>query len=238
MALSPELVHRRLRAAVAELPLVARGPLPRLRGGGVAVFPDPVPVLRHALPRRRVRALGRVPVRGRAAGGRGGAGAARRGCARCRNWPSRGASRSRARRSGNALVNAVQFDRELRPGSAMRAAVFEELADPFPRVNWARGVRPAAAGASRRRRWAWRRRWFSCGRWLRPAAFANSVARVFLPASRHRAADPHAARNAHARQRQRDARQRAGRVRVFRRRDSAHGLGALPRGGRLVAGGN
>ena len=85
--------------------------------------------------------------------------------------------------SGNALVNAVQFDRELKQGSAMRAAVFNELSDPFPRVNWAevfdlrllrRLGTALAAVAAIVFGWAL----------LKPAVFANSVARVFLP-SRH-----------------------------------------------------
>ena len=83
--------------------------------------------------------------------------------------------------AGNALVNAVQFDRELPAGSAMRAAVFNELADPFPRVYWpavfdlkrlARLGLALAAAAAAVVLWGM----------LRPAAFANSVSRVLLPA--------------------------------------------------------
>jgi hypothetical protein len=84
--------------------------------------------------------------------------------------------------AGNALVNAVQFDRELTPGSPLRAAVFNELADPFPRVNWGEvfdlrllGRLGAALGVVVAVVLLWSM--------LRPAAFANSVARVFLPAS-------------------------------------------------------
>jgi hypothetical protein len=83
--------------------------------------------------------------------------------------------------AGNALVNAVQFDRELQPGSPMRAAVFSELADPFPRVNWGEVFDlkllwrlGAGLGVILMAVFAWGA--------LRPAAFANSVARVFLPA--------------------------------------------------------
>ena len=84
--------------------------------------------------------------------------------------------------SGNALVNAVQFDRELAHGSALRAAVFDELSDPFPRVDWSevfdlRLIRRLGIAlgvvASVVLLWGW----------LRPAAFANSLARVCLPAS-------------------------------------------------------
>ena len=83
--------------------------------------------------------------------------------------------------AGNALINAVQFDRELPAGSAMRAAVFNELADPFPRVYWPavfdlqRLIRlglALAAAAAVVLLWGM----------LRPAAFANSVSRVLLPA--------------------------------------------------------
>ena len=84
--------------------------------------------------------------------------------------------------SANALVNAVQFDRELPPGSALRAAVFDELSDPFPRVNWSevfdlRLIKrlAVALGAVAAVVLLWGL--------LRPAAFANSLARVFLPAS-------------------------------------------------------
>ena len=83
--------------------------------------------------------------------------------------------------SGNALVNAVQFDRELAAGSALRAAVFSELTDPFPRVRWSAvfdlrrlarlGLALAAAAAIVLLWGVWR-----------PAAFANSVSRVLLPA--------------------------------------------------------
>ena len=83
----------------------------------------------------------------------------------------------------NALVNAVQFDRELPPGSAMRAAVFDELSDPFPGVNWREvfdlrllvrlGI---ALGVVCSIVFLWAA--------LRPAAFANSVARVLMPAGR------------------------------------------------------
>ena len=85
--------------------------------------------------------------------------------------------------SGNALVNAVQFDGELARGSALRAAVFNELSDPFPRVNWAEVFDLAlikrlalALGVAGLIVLGWAM--------ARPAAFLNSVSRVFLPGSR------------------------------------------------------
>ena len=36
----------------------------------------------------------------------------------------------------NVLINAVQFDAELAPGSPVRAALFNEMHDPFPQVSW------------------------------------------------------------------------------------------------------
>ena len=85
--------------------------------------------------------------------------------------------------SGNALVNAVQFDGELARGSALRAAVFNELSDPFPRVNWAEVFDLAlikrlalALGVAGLIVFGWAV--------ARPAAFINSVSRVFLPGSR------------------------------------------------------
>jgi hypothetical protein len=85
--------------------------------------------------------------------------------------------------AGNALVNAIQFDRELSHGSPLRTAVFNELSDPFPRVNWAEVFDLkllARLGAGLAIAMAVVLLWGM----LRPAAFANSVARVFLPASR------------------------------------------------------
>jgi hypothetical protein len=38
---------------------------------------------------------------------------------------------------GNILISAVQFDRELPPDSPLRRAVFAEMSDPFPAVQWA-----------------------------------------------------------------------------------------------------
>ena len=38
---------------------------------------------------------------------------------------------------GNTLISAVQFDRELAPDSPLRKAVFAEMQNPFPAVQWA-----------------------------------------------------------------------------------------------------
>ncbi len=38
---------------------------------------------------------------------------------------------------GNVLISAVQFDRELPPDSPLRQAVFAEMHNPFPAVQWA-----------------------------------------------------------------------------------------------------
>ena len=85
--------------------------------------------------------------------------------------------------AGNVLINAVQFDSELAFGSPMRAALFSEMRDPFPGVRWAevfdlpllRKILVAFAVII-----AVLSVWGLC----RPAYFANSVARVLLPASR------------------------------------------------------
>lgn len=82
--------------------------------------------------------------------------------------------------SRNTLISAVQFDRELPASSAFRKAIFQEMDDPFPRVNWALVFdldlfkRLAAA--------------LGCGLLLlgtyaaiRPHYFTNSVARILLP---------------------------------------------------------
>lgn len=85
--------------------------------------------------------------------------------------------------SRNVLINAVQFDNELVHGSAMRAALFSEMRDPFPGVRWAevfdlpllkRILVVFAVAATVLMAWGM----------LRPAYFANSVARVLLPSSR------------------------------------------------------
>ena len=84
--------------------------------------------------------------------------------------------------SGNALVNAVQFDRELAQGSLLRAAVFNELKDPFPRVDWTEVFDLALL----------KKLAISLGMialvlvlWavIKPGYFLNSAQRIFLPGS-------------------------------------------------------
>ena len=84
--------------------------------------------------------------------------------------------------SHNTLISAVQFDRELPLNSSFRKAIFEEMSDPFPQVDWSRvldlkllgrlalGLGAAVAVLSL----------FAA---LRPLYFANSAARILLPGS-------------------------------------------------------
>jgi len=82
----------------------------------------------------------------------------------------------------NVLINAVQFDRELPAGSSLRAALFAEMDDPFPRVDWSQvfdlkllkrlgyglvGVLLVLALCAA----------------LKPLMFANSAARILMPGS-------------------------------------------------------
>ncbi len=83
---------------------------------------------------------------------------------------------------GNVLISAVQFDRSLPADSPLRAALFSEMNDPFPGVRW-----EAVFDLRRLRRlgytlgavclviFAWAA--------VKPKSFANSAARIFLPAS-------------------------------------------------------
>ncbi len=83
---------------------------------------------------------------------------------------------------GNVLINAVQFDGSLEAGSPLRAALFNEMVDPFPGVQWDRvfdlkllkqlGIGLAAVCVIL---FGWAM--------LKPNYFANSAARIFLPAS-------------------------------------------------------
>lgn len=84
--------------------------------------------------------------------------------------------------SGNVLISAVQFDRELAVDSPLRGALFSEMRDPFPEVDWSEvfdlkllkklALALAVAG-------------LGIGLWaaIKPMYFANSAARIFLPAS-------------------------------------------------------
>lgn len=83
--------------------------------------------------------------------------------------------------AGNVLISAVQFDRELPPDSPLRAALFREMRDPFPKVRWGdvfdlpllKKLGTALAAVL-----------LLLGGWaiIQPAYFSNSAARIFLPA--------------------------------------------------------
>ena len=201
MALAPELVHRRLRAASQNFRWSRAGRLPGFAGSSVSLF---FLILFLFCDDTRfhvgafVRWVGFLSVVAPLAAGAALA-PSRRGCVRCRNWPSRGASKGRgARARATRWSTPCSSTSELRPGSALRAAVFEELERPVPARELERGVRPAAAGMRLGdRRWAWRRRWSSGGRLVRPAAFTSiRWPGCSCPPGPHRAADPHPARNA------------------------------------------
>jgi len=84
--------------------------------------------------------------------------------------------------SHNVLINAVQFDRELAAGSALRGALFDEMEDPFPEVRWKevfdllllKRLAFTLAGVA-----------LAITLWgvIRPAHFINSAKRMFFPAS-------------------------------------------------------
>ena len=166
-------------------------------------------------------------------GGRG-VGAAGPGGGRSRSWRSRGASSwPAAAGAGNTLVNAVQFDQELRPGSQMRTAVFNELSTRS-RGELERGLRSEAARAAGRRAGGGPGHRLSLGR-----DAAGGVRQLLVPglfAGRpHRAADPHPAGPAHAREHERHARHAGRSGGDPGGRDPAHGLGVVSRDGRLLA---
>lgn len=84
--------------------------------------------------------------------------------------------------SNNTLISAVQFDRELPQNSSFRKAIFEEMHDPFPQVDWSRvldlkllGRLALGLGAA-----VVLLALFAA---LRPLYFANSAARILLPGS-------------------------------------------------------
>jgi len=84
--------------------------------------------------------------------------------------------------SRNVLISAIQFDRELPVGSSMREALFAEMNDPFPKVEWRAvfdvrllqrlGVGLAVVLVS-----------LVVWAVISPLHFANSAARLFMPAS-------------------------------------------------------
>jgi hypothetical protein len=82
----------------------------------------------------------------------------------------------------NALINAVQFDKELAGQPHLRQAVLQEIKDPFPGIDWGRvfcrkhllraGL-ALGAGAALIAGWGI----------VSPQHFANSAARIFAPAA-------------------------------------------------------
>ena len=82
--------------------------------------------------------------------------------------------------SRNTLISAVQFDRELAIDSGFRKAIFEEMSDPFPGVNWAEvfdfklfkrlGIGLGSVLLI-----------MALFAALRPLYFANSAARILMP---------------------------------------------------------
>ena len=106
-----------------------------------------------------------------------------------RTWQHRLSAAATARRleeasegSGNVLISAVQFDRQLAGDSPLRSALFSEMADPFPKVQWNRvfdveilkklGL---ALGAVVVVFFGWAV--------AKPGYFANSMARIALPSA-------------------------------------------------------
>lgn len=181
MALSPEIVHARLRAIARRLRWLrcARGFLSGAAGSAamlcLLLLAD---AQFHFGPAVRWGAFVLVAaplLAGLAAGA---------WAARARVSESGVARRveSAAEQSGNALISAVQFDRELPPGTALREALFQEMRDPFPRVRWSlvfdlpllRRIALILGGALAV---------LALIAALRPLVFANSAARILLPAS-------------------------------------------------------
>ncbi len=83
---------------------------------------------------------------------------------------------------GNVLISAVQFDSTLPANSPLRAAIFSEMADPFPSVRW-----DAVFDVRRLKQLAFALAgvFLVIFAWaaIKPGYFANSAARIFLPAS-------------------------------------------------------
>ncbi|MDD5350093.1 MAG: hypothetical protein PHQ12_07765 [Chthoniobacteraceae bacterium] len=179
MALSPEIVHARLRAIARRLRWLrcARGVLSGAAGGAamlcVLLLAD---AQFHFGPAVRWTAFALVAAP-MLAGLAGGLWTARRrvsesGVARRIETAAEG--------SGNALISAVQFDRELAPGAPLREALFQEMRNPFPRVNWGlvfdlpllRRIALILGGALAV---------LALIALARPLVFANSAARILLP---------------------------------------------------------
>lgn len=85
--------------------------------------------------------------------------------------------------SGNALISAVQFDRELPANSNLRTALFNEMRDPFPQVKWDVVF---DARLLKRLGFALGGIVFAIFVWavVAPNYFTNSMARIFMPAAK------------------------------------------------------
>ena len=84
--------------------------------------------------------------------------------------------------SRNTLISAVQFDRELPAHSGFRKALFQEMHDPFPQVDWSQVfdftlLKRLALGLGSAVLFLGM---FAA---IRPLYFANSAARILLPGS-------------------------------------------------------
>jgi len=182
MALSSEVVHRRLRAAALKCRW-SRGARFVISGTAVSLFFLIVMVLGDA--QFHFGAIGRwagffLTVSSFLAGI----------ALALPAWFSPMSEASVARRietvcagSRNVLIQAVQFDREFAAGSPMRAALFSEMHDPFSEVRWTEVFDldllkklAAALGVVA----------LSLTLWavVKPAYFSNSMARIFLPAGK------------------------------------------------------
>ena len=84
--------------------------------------------------------------------------------------------------SRNVLISAVQFDKQLAGNSPLRPALYGEMHDPFPGVDWSKVFNLSllkklglALGIIA----------FILGMWalIKPGYFINSAARIFLPGS-------------------------------------------------------
>ncbi len=107
-----------------------------------------------------------------------------------RSWRARISEAAMARRiemaaggGGNVLISAVQFDGELAADSPFRAVLFNEMRDPFPQVQWdkvfdSRLLKRVGMilGGVLVVLFAWAV--------VKPNYFANSAARLFMPASK------------------------------------------------------
>ena len=82
--------------------------------------------------------------------------------------------------SRNVLINAVQFDSELAAGSPLRGALFDEMHDPFPGVEW-RNVFDLSLLKKLAMALGTVSLIITLWALVRPAHFINSAERMFLP---------------------------------------------------------